>query len=69
MFTNDVNSVADSKENEFYSLLEMDLFTGKKHQLRLMCSFALESPLIGDSKNWYNGAFDLFRRSFKYTAI
>lgn len=54
---------------EVYSLLEMKLHTGKKHQLRLACSHALAAPILGDRKYGYTQANDLFRRSFKYTAI
>jgi len=54
---------------EVYSLLEMKLHTGKKHQLRLACSHALAAPILGDRKYGYVQANDLFRRSFKFTAI
>jgi 23S rRNA-/tRNA-specific pseudouridylate synthase len=54
---------------EVYSLMEMKLHTGKKHQLRLACSHALGAPILGDRKYGYTQANDLFRRSFKYTAI
>lgn len=54
--------------SEIYSLLEMRLDTGKKHQLRLACSNALGAPIIGDRKYGYTQANDLFRKSFKYTA-
>lgn len=49
--------------------MEMTLDTGKKHQLRMACSYALGAPIIGDRKYGYEVANDLFRRSFKYTAI
>ena len=39
--------------DELYSLMEMTLDTGKKHQLRMACSYALESPIIGDRKYGY----------------
>ena len=39
--------------SEIYSLLEMRLDTGKKHQLRLACSNALGAPIIGDRKYGY----------------
>ncbi len=32
-------------------------------------SYALGAPIIGDRKYGYQNANDLFRRSFKYTAI
>lgn len=54
---------------EVYSLLEMTLNTGKKHQLRLGCTYALSSPIIGDRKHGFQFANDLLRRSFKYTAV
>ena len=38
---------------EVYSLLEMKLHTGKKHQLRLACSHALAAPILGDRKYGY----------------
>ncbi len=39
--------------DELYSLMEMTLDTGKKHQLRMACSYALASPIIGDRKYGY----------------
>jgi 23S rRNA-/tRNA-specific pseudouridylate synthase len=54
---------------EIYTMLEMRLETGKKHQLRLNCAYAFNSPIIGDRKYGYQHAQDLFRRSFKFTAI
>ena len=64
MFSNDL-----SHSEEIYSLLEMKLGTGKKHQLRLMCSNVLLSPVLGDYKYGFEDAPDLFRRSMKYTAL
>ena len=55
--------------SEVYSLLEMELFTGKKHQLRLGCTYALAAPILGDRKYGFTAADDLFRRSLKYTAL
>jgi len=45
------NGAATGKE--LYHLMEFDLLTGKKHQIRLNCSYALNAPIIGDRKYGY----------------
>jgi 23S rRNA-/tRNA-specific pseudouridylate synthase len=55
--------------SEIYSLLEFQLVTGKKHQIRLACAGPLAASIIGDRQYGFKGAPDLFRRSFKFTAL
>ena len=55
---------------EKYSLVQFSLGTGKKHQIRLACAYALKMPIVGDFKYTYdsqNMSNDLLRRSLKYT--
>lgn len=38
-----------------YALLHLQPLTGRKHQLRLVCSEILQAPVIGDYKYGYTG--------------
>lgn len=45
---------APPSDHEHYSLLEFELQTGKKHQIRLACAYALKTPIVGDYKYGYD---------------
>lgn len=40
----------DSNSEESYSYLRIVIDTGKKHQIRLHCNYALKTPIFGDTK-------------------
>ncbi|CDW82985.1 ribosomal large subunit pseudouridine synthase c [Stylonychia lemnae] len=39
---------------EQYSYVKFEIETGKKHQIRLMCNYALQKPIFGDDKYGYD---------------
>lgn len=41
--------------NERFALLQLNPTTGRKHQLRLVCSEILHAPIVGDFKYGYKG--------------
>lgn len=41
--------------NDRYAFLQLNPTTGRKHQLRLICSHVLNAPIIGDFKYGYEG--------------
>lgn len=41
--------------NDGFALLQLKPTTGRKHQLRLVCSQILNAPIVGDYKYAYKG--------------
>ena len=50
------NSSKDSTSKESYSYLRIVIDTGKKHQIRLHCNYALKTPIFGDTKYGFDQA-------------
>lgn len=62
----------DTEDLEAYHLVNFRLDTGKKHQIRLAASLALNSPILGDFKMGYDPhrmSTNLLRRSLKFTKL
>jgi 23S rRNA-/tRNA-specific pseudouridylate synthase len=49
-------SSKDSASEESYSYLKIVIDTGKKHQIRLHCNYALKTPIFGDTKYGFDQA-------------
>jgi 23S rRNA-/tRNA-specific pseudouridylate synthase len=41
--------------NERFAIFQMNPLTGRKHQLRLVCSQIVNAPIVGDFKYGYEG--------------
>lgn len=38
------------KKEEVYTYAKFVIETGKKHQIRVLCNYALQNPIFGDTK-------------------
>ena len=56
----------DSPEFQYFTLLELNPETGRKHQLRVHCAESLNAPILGDKKYNKNSAHNrLFLHAYK----